>query len=245
MTSQTEEIFNNFNQPLMSPRSYNIEFNYNPIPKQTSKRKPKKIFKISKVEKKVKFHKLNNKKNEFSINKEFYQTNDEINNLNNIQDREKLENINSSNLNQCSGENDEEESLNICNNNPNSLISISKEVYCYLKKMKNSKGSSVTEYILQNLKTSQGSLSFKNIQRRVYDAINVMNAVGIIFKQKNNLHFKGRIKLKSPNLESKHNFKSRIIKEKTKNIASSINSKQYELIGLCAKVLFFKIVICL
>jgi predicted CopG family antitoxin len=124
--------------------------------------------------------------------------------------------------------------------NPNSLISISKEVYSYLKNMKESKGSEVTEYILEHLKKSQNNLSFKNIQRRVYDAINVMNAVGIIYKDRNNLMFRGGMENLRLGSKPKPKNESKILKEKIKNKINSINSKQHELVALCTKVRKFK-----
>jgi predicted CopG family antitoxin len=132
-------------------------------------------------------------------------------------------------------ESDDEDSHNNSRQNPNSLISISKEVYAYLKDMNESKGSHVTEYILKHLEKSQTNLSFKNIQRRVYDAINVMNAVGIIRKEKNNLLFRGGISNTCLGRAKNKNEKKNL-KEKIKNKINSINSKQHELIGLCTKV---------
>jgi hypothetical protein len=120
--------------------------------------------------------------------------------------------------------------------NPNSLISISKEVYSYLKNMKESKGSEVTEYILEHLKKSQNNLSFKNIQRRVYDAINVMNAVGIIYKDRNNLMFRGGMENLRLASKPKPRNENKVIKEQIKNKINSINAKQHELVALCTKV---------
>ena len=60
----------------------------------------------------------------------------------------------------------------------NSLISISKEVFKYIKAKIQTKGSDVTNHILSILTTKGNKLNYKNIQRRVYDAINVMSAIG-------------------------------------------------------------------
>ena len=71
-----------------------------------------------------------------------------------------------------------------------SLIGISKLVFEYLKKTVNTTGNEVTENIknmLQSKKNDQ--LNQKNIQRRVYDAINVMCAVGLIKKNKQKIQF--------------------------------------------------------
>ncbi|MCQ2819476.1 MAG: E2F family transcription factor [archaeon] len=66
----------------------------------------------------------------------------------------------------------------------NSLIAISKEVYRYIEAEKQTQGSAVTNHILKILKEKGNKLNYKNIQRRVYDAINVMCAIGIIKKSK-------------------------------------------------------------
>jgi hypothetical protein len=120
--------------------------------------------------------------------------------------------------------------------NANSLISISKEVYVYLREMIESKGSNVTEYILKQLKKSQSNLSFKNIQRRVYDAINVMNAVGILHKEKNNLFFKGKMNFSSSKCKRNKNESSKYLREMVRQKRNLINSKQHELVGISAKV---------
>lgn len=131
--------------------------------------------------------------------------------------------------------------------NPNSLIAISKDVYEYLKENKNSKGSHVTDFILTQLKQKQADLSFKNIQRRVYDAINVMNAIGIITKEKNNLKFIEKKSYSGLELNisympcstrstSLNTVTSRNLKQQIKHHASEINKKQHELLALCSKV---------
>ena len=71
-----------------------------------------------------------------------------------------------------------------------SLICISKLVFEYLKNIIYTTGNEVTEHIkniLQSKKNDQ--LNQKNIQRRVYDAINVMCAVGLIKKNKQKIQF--------------------------------------------------------
>lgn len=71
----------------------------------------------------------------------------------------------------------------------NSLINISKEVYKYIKNCKQTKGTDVTNHILNILSSKGNKLNYKNIQRRVYDAINVMNAIGIISKDKGLINY--------------------------------------------------------
>jgi hypothetical protein len=120
--------------------------------------------------------------------------------------------------------------------NPNSLINISREVYKYLESNNKTKGNNVTQYILEQLNISQDDMSFKNIQRRVYDAINVMHAIGLLDKEKNVLYYKGDTNFKNKfvaNSSKKHN---NVLKDKINQKASIINRKQHELMALYCKV---------
>lgn len=82
-------------------------------------------------------------------------------------------------------ENDDEEEETDSAFTKNSLKAISREVYKYIINKKETKGGNVTNHILELLKSKgKSTLNYKNIQRRVYDAINVMAAFGIIKKDK-------------------------------------------------------------
>lgn len=223
----------------------------------SSKRKKRKIFKIAKIPKNSNF-------SNFEKNKKIRRKNENELKNNNInegmiidEENNNLANINQNNTEDLS-DSDENENANNTNSdsenenetlnhnhtnsklNPNSLISISKEVYLYLKENIESKGSSVTEYILKQLKRTQTNLSFKNIQRRVYDAINVMNAIGILKKEKNNLFFKGKMKMSNiGSKEKKIKNESKYLKEKIRQSIVNVNSKQHELVGLSSKVKLF------
>ena len=71
-----------------------------------------------------------------------------------------------------------------------SLIGISKIVFEYLKSVEHTTGNEVTEYIKNRFQSKKNDqLNQKNIQRRVYDAINVMCAVGLIRKNKQKIQF--------------------------------------------------------
>lgn len=80
------------------------------------------------------------------------------------------------------------------------------------------------------------------MQRRVYDAINVMHAVGVIEKNKSNLRFitkTNQIKKDNENnitdfTKSENIVKS--LKEKQNIKFSDINKKQHELAALSSKV---------
>jgi len=49
----------------------------------------------------------------------------------------------------------------------------------------------VTEYMQSLIGKKNVEITYKNIQRRVYDAINVISAVGLISKRKSNLVYDG------------------------------------------------------
>ncbi len=84
---------------------------------------------------------------------------------------------------------------------PNSLITISKEVFKYLNDKNRINMKTLNDIIINKISNSERkteTLSEKNIQRRVYDAINVMNAIGLIKKEKSSyLNFQGKMNLKN------------------------------------------------
>jgi len=127
--------------------------------------------------------------------------------------------------------------------NPNSLIQISKEVYSFLSQKLNAKCNNVTDHILNKIvKENLVHLRFKNMQRRVYDAINVMHAVGVIEKNKSNLRFitkTNQMKKDNENNNSdlaKYENIIKSLKEKLNIKFSDINKKQHELAALSSKV---------
>ena len=94
-----------------------------------------------------------------------------------------------------------------------SLIGISKLVFEYLKGNEYTTGNEVTEYIKNRLQSKKNDqLNQKNIQRRVYDAINVMCAVGLIQKNKQKIQF-----LLKTNQDNKINKLNEEINSKEKN----------------------------
>ena len=108
-----------------------------------------------------------------------------------------------------------------------SLISISKLVFEYIKKVVYTTGNEVTEHIKNILHSKKNDrLNQKNIQRRVYDAINVMCAVGLIKKNKQKIQF-----LQNDSEEGEDNSNKELnINEKEKiNIEGKIKDKLYEL----------------
>lgn len=103
-------------------------------------------------------------------------------------------------------ENENEEKTEKVKRPKYSLIEISKLVLDYIKKEKNKTGNEITEHILKVFKPEKNEKIQKNIQRRVYDAINIMNAAGLIQKNKQQIKY---IPLKEKN-KNENNFKNAI-----------------------------------
>ena len=123
-------------------------------------------------------------------------------------------------------------------NQRHSLIGISRLVYKYLKEVENTTGNEVTEHIKNVLKPKKNDQSNqKNIQRRVYDAINVMCAVGLIKKNKQEITFLKKNKENNNNInlnnniinENENNNINIEIKEETSDLGQAIKEKTMEL----------------
>ena len=100
----------------------------------------------------------------------------------------------------------------------NSLINISKEVKHFIKMKQQTTYHEVTKYILNLLreKLNNGNvITYKNVQRRVYDAINVMCSLKIIEKENTTLTY--------------YNFNQNKIKEEIENKRNILISKYIEL----------------
>ena len=112
-------------------------------------------------------------------------------------------------------------------NKPHSLIEISKLVFEFLNKMnedKNTTGSEVTEYIKNFLQSKKNEeFNQKNIQRRVYDSINVMCAAGLIKKENNK-----EIKFLKNKIKDKEN--NNLIKNENNNTKTELREENEEML---------------
>ena len=98
---------------------------------------------------------------------------------------------------------------------PYSLSKICKFVYEFLKKAGVTTGSQVTQHILNVLKSQKKDDQFKNIQRRVYDSINVMSAAGVIKKDNKEIRYiKNENEKNNINFELKEEVSDEYIKQK-------------------------------
>ena len=77
------------------------------------------------------------------------------------------------------------------------LVMLSRKVLEEVRKNPNSTGTQIANDIIEYYMKLQGKkLDFKNVQRRVYDALNVFAALGIINKERNNIEYTGKKKSK-------------------------------------------------
>ena len=121
-----------------------------------------------------------------------------------------------------------------------SLIGISKLVFEYLKTIIHTTGNEVTEHIKNIFKSKKNDQSNqKNIQRRVYDATNVMCAVGLIRKNKQEIQFLKknnqqsniiRINKEIDESQKKEEDKNDDIDEKVKEKMDELEEKRKKLI---------------
>ena len=113
-----------------------------------------------------------------------------------------------------------------------SLIGISKLVFEYLKNVTYTTGNEVTEHIKNKLQLKKKcQINQKNIQRRVYDAINVMCAVGLIHKNKQKIQFLNKnLKEKEINNSSDDNNSSNSNEQKIKLKLIELEEKRKKLV---------------
>ena len=121
-----------------------------------------------------------------------------------------------------------------------SLINISKLVFEFLKAVGHTTGNEVTSHIKNVIYSKNNSQpNQKNIQRRVYDAINVMCAAGLIRKNRQEIQFIRRSDQENHNHgandetnsnEKKEEEKSDEIEEKIKAKINELEDKRKKLI---------------
>ena len=151
--------------------------------------------------------------------------NENLSPIENIITSEELPTIKSSKINLNLSKKNEKNNLKI---QKHSLINISNLVYDFLKKTVHTTGNDVTTHIKDIIQSNNNQPNQKNIQRRVYDAINVMCAVGLIKKNKQEIKF---INYKNKNnaIKSINNINEEKEEEKSDETEEKINEKNNEL----------------
>jgi hypothetical protein len=71
------------------------------------------------------------------------------------------------------------------------LVFLSKKVLEEVKLHQETTGTNIARRILEIYRSKRMCMDFKNVQRRVYDALNVLSALGIIHKDRNRIHYRG------------------------------------------------------
>ena len=132
---------------------------------------------------------------------------------------EEIVTIKSSEKNLNLSEKNEKNNLKI---QKHSLINISHLVYDFLKKEVNTTSNEVTTYIKNIIQSNDNQLNQKNIQRRVYDAINVISAIGLIEKNKQKIKFIN-FKNKNNSIECTNNINEEKEEEKSDETEEKIN----------------------
>ena len=151
--------------------------------------------------------------------------NENLSPIENIITSEELPTIKSSKINLNLSKKNEKNNLKI---QKHSLINISNLVYDFLKKTVHTTGNDVTTHIKNIIQSNNNQKKKKNIQRRVYDAINVMCAVGLIKKNKQEIKF---INYKNKNnaIKSINDINEEKEEEKSDETEEKINEKNNEL----------------
>ena len=151
--------------------------------------------------------------------------NENLSPIENIITSEELPTIKSSKINLNLSKKNEKNNLKI---QKHSLINISNLVYDFLKKTVHTTGNEVTTHIKNIIQSNNNQPNQKNIQRRVYDAINVMCAVGLIKKNKQEIKF---INYKNQNNSIKciNDINEEKEEEKSDETQEKINEKNNEL----------------
>jgi hypothetical protein len=151
--------------------------------------------------------------------------NENLSPIENIITSEELPTIKSSKINLNLSKKNEKNNLKI---QKHSLINISNLVYDFLKKTVHTTGNDVTTHIKNIIQSNNNQPNQKNIQRRVYDAINVMCAVGLIKKNKQEIKFIN-YKNKNNSIKCINDINEEKEEEKSDETQEKINEKNNEL----------------
>jgi hypothetical protein len=87
------------------------------------------------------------------------------------------------------------------------LIHLSRKVLDCVRRSQQTTGNTIAKEIIKDLPATLSDVDFKNIQRRVYDALNVLHALKIITKVRNEIKYRGGISgqnVEALRLHSKH-----------------------------------------
>ena len=73
------------------------------------------------------------------------------------------------------------------------LINLSRQVLEHVRSTEKTTGNQIAKDIIKGFSEDTFDSEFKNIQRRVYDALNVLHALSIISKNRNEIRYRGLV----------------------------------------------------
>ena len=103
------------------------------------------------------------------------------------------------------------------------LINLSRQVLEHVRSTEKTTGNQIAKEIINGFSDKVVEADFKNIQRRVYDALNVLNALSIISKHRNEIKYRGLVDRNDITLlQNKINLRKAEIEEKRKQLGENL-----------------------
>jgi transcription factor Dp-1 len=103
------------------------------------------------------------------------------------------------------------------------LINLSRQVLEHVRSTEKTTGNQIAKDIIKGFSEDTFDSEFKNIQRRVYDALNVLHALSIISKNRNEIKYRGLVdKDDLEKLHLKISVKKSEVEEKRRALAENL-----------------------
>ena len=103
------------------------------------------------------------------------------------------------------------------------LINLSRQVLEHVRSTEKTTGNQIAKDIIRGFSDDAFDSEFKNIQRRVYDALNVLHALSIISKNRNEIKYRGLVdKDDLEKLHFKISGKQKEVEEKRKKLGENV-----------------------
>ena len=103
------------------------------------------------------------------------------------------------------------------------LINLSRQVLEHVRSTEKTTGNQIAKEIIRGFSEEVVDAEFKNIQRRVYDALNVLHALSIISKNRNEIKYRGLVDRNDlAVLQNKIALKKKDIEERRKRLGENL-----------------------
>lgn len=103
------------------------------------------------------------------------------------------------------------------------LINLSRQVLEHVQSTEKTTGNQIAKEIIKGFSEEVVDAEFKNIQRRVYDALNVLHALSIISKNRNEIKYRGLVDRNDLTLlQHRIALKKKEIEEKRKRLGENL-----------------------